>query len=49
MASIAEDIIALVILELVVIRLLVVAAGMCMLVMGTAFLQTESQLTEFLA
>lgn len=49
MASVAEHVVALVIPELVVIRLLVVASETSVLVIGTAILQTESQLTGFLA
>jgi len=48
-AFIAEDKVALVVLELVIIRLLVVATTTCVLVVGTGILQFESQLTGFLA
>jgi hypothetical protein len=48
-AFIAEDIVALVVLELVIIRLLVVATTICVLVVGTGIMRFESQLTESLA
>jgi hypothetical protein len=48
-ASIAEDVVALVVPELVVIRLFVVATGISVLVIGAEIPQIESQLTGFLA
>jgi len=45
-ACIADDTVALVVLELVVIRLLLIAAGILVLVIGTEILQAKSQLTE---
>jgi hypothetical protein len=48
-ASIAEHMIALAVPELVVIRLFLVAAEISVLVIGPEILQTQSQLTGFLA